>query len=67
MYTEGANVICKICKEDKPKQPIIRNCTTRFVDEKGKLWNGKSCPDCYRIYNKERMRLKRVSEKELKI
>ncbi len=53
---------CKTCKEEKVKQPVIRNDTTRFVDHNNKLWNGKVCPDCYKTYNKERMRKKR-SEK----
>lgn len=57
---------CKICKEEKVKEPIIRNDTTRFVDHNSKLWNGKVCPDCYKLYNKERMRKKRAEKiKEL--
>ena len=59
MYIEGANMICKICKEEKIKQPVIRGTVTRFVDELGKLWNGKVCSCCYRNYNRDRMRNKR--------
>lgn len=53
-------MVCKTCKEDKVKEPIIRKDVTRFVDQSGRLWNGKVCPDCYKIYNRERMRLKRL-------
>ncbi len=54
---------CKSCQQDVPKTPIARNGITRFVDGNNQLWNGKMCPDCYRKYNKERMRFKRKSEK----
>ena len=53
-------MVCKTCKEDKVKEPIIRKDVTRFVDQSGRLWNGKVCPDCYKTYNRERMRLKRL-------
>jgi ribosomal protein L32 len=41
--------VCKICGETK-----VRNCVGKFgngrdkkyVDDKGKLWNGKVCGDC---------------------
>jgi hypothetical protein len=55
-----------MCKEEKQKDPVIRKDVTRFVDENGKLWNGKVCPNCYRNYNRERMRKKR-SEKALEL
>ena len=56
-------MICKNCKEEKVKEPIIRGEVTRFIDEKSRLWNGKTCPDCYKVYNKERMRKKRLLSK----
>lgn len=56
-------MICKICKEEKVKEPITRKDTVRFVDEKNRLWNGKVCPDCYKVYNRERMRRKRNQSK----
>lgn len=59
-------MICKVCKEEKQKEPIIRGAITRFVDESGKLWNGKVCSCCYRHYNRSRMRLKRLKEKSQK-
>lgn len=55
-------MICKICKEEKQKDPVIRKDVTRFVNESGHLWNGKVCPDCYRNYNRERMRKKRAEK-----
>lgn len=47
---------CKECKEDKVKKAIIKGTTTRFINEEGRMWNGMQCPDCYKIYNRERMR-----------
>lgn len=56
-------MFCKICKEEKIKEPISKGSHTRFVDENGRLWNGKVCPDCYKIYNRERMRKARQKSK----
>jgi len=58
-------MFCKICKQDKIKNPITRGSSTRFINENNKLWNGKTCPDCYKIYNRERMRLKRFQQKKV--
>lgn len=59
-------MICKCCKLDKKKEPVSRGTHTRFVDENNKMWNGKQCGECYRVYNRERMRLKRLNEKNHK-
>ena len=56
---------CKSCLKDKSKEPVIRNGVTRFIDENNRLWNGKMCPDCYRNYNRERMRIKRSQSQQL--
>jgi hypothetical protein len=56
-------MICKKCGLDKVKQPVIRGSVTRFVDEKDRLWNGKVCPDCYKDYNRERMKQTRSKAK----
>lgn len=53
-------MVCKICKKTLIKTPVIRGKTTRYVDEFFRLWNGATCPDCYREYNRERMRKKRA-------
>lgn len=55
-------MICKQCKNDVQKTPVIRKDVTRFVDAKGQLWNGATCPDCYREYNRERMKLTRANK-----
>jgi type II secretory ATPase GspE/PulE/Tfp pilus assembly ATPase PilB-like protein len=55
-------MICKSCNEEKTKEPVIRKDVTRFVDQLGRLWNGKVCPDCYKVYNRERMRTKRLQK-----
>jgi hypothetical protein len=60
-------MVCKICKEDKHKEPVIRKSVTRFVDHLGRLWNGKVCADCYKIYNRERMKKQRQLKKESKV
>lgn len=63
-------MLCKMCKLDKEKEPVSRGLTTRFVDEKNRLWNGKVCPDCYKEYNRARMKLSRRNKKaaeELKL
>jgi hypothetical protein len=57
---------CKVCGEDKVKNPESRGSSNRFVDENARLWNGKACPDCYKIYNRERMRRKRAELRQLK-
>jgi len=56
-------MICKFCKKDKPKEPVARGNCTRFVDENNRVWNGKVCPDCYKEYNRNRMRKSRASKK----
>lgn len=56
---------CKSCLKDKSKEPVIRNNVTRFIDENSRLWNGKMCPDCYKNYNRERMRIKRSQSQQL--
>lgn len=50
---------CKVCQQEKTKTPVIRNNITRFVDENNRLWNGSQCADCYKEYNKNRMRVTR--------
>lgn len=56
-------MICKICKIDKLKQHITKGDHVRFIDELNRVWNGKVCPDCYKIYNKQRMRKSRADKK----
>lgn len=53
---------CRTCEEDKVKSPVIRGKHVRFCDINGKIWNGLDCPDCYKLYNKERMRLSRLNK-----
>ena len=58
-------MVCKECGKDKTKEPVIRSNGVRFVDADLRLWNGKQCPDCYKTYNRQRMRLKRLQEKSV--
>lgn len=55
---------CKICKQEKVKKPDVRGKTIRYLDDKDRLWNGLTCPDCYKMYNRERMRKKRNPPKD---
>lgn len=57
-------MLCKVCNDDKVKEPVTRNLITRFVDANNRLWNGKVCPDCYKNYNRERMRIKRSQSQQ---
>jgi hypothetical protein len=60
---EFSNVVeCKICKQLKPKiklqkYPNGKDCVYR--DSVGGLWNGKTCPSCYRDIQDKRMKNKR--------
>lgn len=56
-------MFCKICKKEKIKHPVIRGNSTRFLDDSNRLWNGKVCPDCYKEYNRSRMRKARAEKK----
>lgn len=56
-------MVCKDCKIDKEKEPVVRATGVRFVDLEGRLWNGKQCPECYKPYNRERMRKQRLAKK----
>jgi hypothetical protein len=53
---------CKNCNLSKQKTPVTKGNITRFVDENNKVWNGKQCPDCYKEYNRNRMRLSRQKQ-----
>ena len=56
---------CKECGEEKVKTPVSKGDYTRFVDENNRLWNGRICPDCYKVYNRERMKKTRLQKKLL--
>ena len=63
MYIEGVFMDkCKNCNLSKQKTPVTKGNITRFVDENNKVWNGKQCPDCYKEYNRNRMRLSRQKQ-----
>lgn len=58
---EENKVHCKICKELKSRilAGKFDNVNKKYTDETGKLWNGKSCPQCTVLKAREHMRLKR--------
>jgi len=62
LATECVYKICKVCKEEKKsfnsgKYPNGKD--TRFVDENGKEWNGRTCPACHSTINAKRQMYKR--------
>lgn len=56
-------VKCKICNELKPKIKIgQRKTSSIFVNEMGKEWFGKTCPQCNVIRSNNNM--KRLRSKD---
>ncbi len=57
---------CKICGEMKVRihNGSYDSRNKRFVDESGKQWNGRVCPDCHANKSKSNMRvLRKKNEK----
>lgn len=63
MYIGDTTMVCKDCKIDKDKEPVVKSTGIRFIDSQHRMWNGRQCPECYKVYNRERMRLKRLQDK----
>lgn len=54
---------CKVCKQIKSRinSGTFDGVNKKWVDEKGKQWSGRTCPDCHRIKTRENMqRLRKV-------
>lgn len=54
---------CKQCNEYKVKISVGKfpdGRNTRFEDNFGKQWNGRTCPDCFLLVMQDRMKTKRV-------
>lgn len=56
---------CKVCKEKKlrilyGKFPSMDN---KYVDEKGDLWSGRTCPPCNKERIKNKMKDMRIKRK----
>lgn len=49
---------CKVCQKEKQRiSNQYGKCgTDRWIDENGKRWNGKTCPDCFAEAMKNRMK-----------
>jgi hypothetical protein len=61
---ESNKTICKKCQQMKTrtedgKYPNSKN--KRYIDDQGKLWNGKTCPDCQKNKTKENMKQMRFN------
>lgn len=64
---ETSVIQCKVCKKDKTR--ILRgyfvSLNKKWVDENGKLFNGKMCPDCHnekiRVQTSERRKNDKTS------
>lgn len=53
---------CKICDEIKVRisdGKFPNNSTTRYKDDNGKQWMGRTCPDCHKIKIATNQRVKR--------
>lgn len=63
--SETSVIQCKICKEIKTRVLAGKwgNCK-KWVDTEGKLFNGKTCPNCVKSRCKEDMRKLRSIKKE---
>jgi len=57
---------CRVCGQIKKRitcgQYLSKN--KRFVDENGKQWCGRKCPDCHRSIQKSRQIDRRSKKKE---
>lgn len=56
METERDMVTCRKCSEIKPriKKGKYNETNHKYVDDNGRAWNGRSCPEC----NAERVKIK---------
>lgn len=47
---------CKVCSLEKVKVyvKLQKGGTCFYVNENGSGWHGKVCPDCRRVYKKEK-------------
>lgn len=63
-FVESSVVQCKICNETKIRfqKGKWNKVDKRWIDERGKAWNGKTCPDCHVL----RMKLRKAEKKKAK-
>jgi ribosomal protein S18 len=52
---------CKVCTQVKQRiaDKTYENGLRRYVDETGKMWNGRTCPTCHKEKVKNKVREKR--------
>lgn len=57
---------CKTCNQIKVKKFIGKYDANnkKYVDEHGKAWNGRKCPQCQVDHTKHRMRELRADRKD---
>lgn len=57
---KGEKIVCKLCKEEKIRyrMGLFNHKSPRYIDDKGKYFNGMVCPQCnlIRISNYARVR-----------
>lgn len=64
-FREENEVICKVCGQLKKKieaGKYPKGKTKKYVNEQGKLWNGKMCPDCNVARAKKTMQAVRMPD-----
>lgn len=57
--------ICRKCQLPKVRNHVgmfSNGRDKKYVDDKGKLWNGKCCPDCQRSKMNGHMKVKRKKD-----
>lgn len=64
---ESNLVKCKVCQELKVKiesgfYPSEKKRTKKYIDQFGKIWNGKTCPQCNQERAKNTMKSSRLKE-----
>jgi len=53
--------LCKVCGLEKIKVyvKLHKGGTCHYTNELGSSWHGRCCPDCRRVYKKEKYGLKK--------
>ena len=59
---------CKKCGVDKTRKFIGKfdGRNNKYVDDNGKLWNGRVCPSCHKRVSRHNMKIKRELETFIK-
>lgn len=63
-FSEKSTIMCKVCKLIKTRILVGKfdDKNKKWVNEDGKLFNGKTCPDCHKdkVRNETKQRRNKV-------